>query len=162
MTWWTGVRKFAAFSRRKQLLLLEALVMLAWARLLKLLPFSGALRLLGTGREETPTAPVEADKAALKQVGGALLIAGRRTPWDSNCLVMAMAGMSMLARRGIASTMYLGTARDSRTGRMIAHAWLRSGPYCVTGAEELEKYTVVAAFGKRMAYKAERRSVSHG
>ena len=32
-------------------------------------------------------------------------------------------------------------------GRLIAHAWLRSGPFYVTGAEEMGMFTVVAAFG---------------
>jgi hypothetical protein len=32
---------------------------------------------------------------------------------------------------------------------MIAHAWLRSGSYYVTGNEKLERYAVVAVFGNR-------------
>ncbi|MNN82697.1 hypothetical protein D3C81_1996570 [compost metagenome] len=55
--------------------------------------------------------------------------------------------MKMLERRGVPATLYLGSGRDD-SGRMIAHAWLRSGPFYVTGNERLERFAVVAVFGK--------------
>ena len=61
------------------------------------------------------------------------------TFWESQCLVKAIAAMKMLERRNIESTLYLGTARDE-SGKMIAHAWLRSGPFYITGAEGMEKF----------------------
>ena len=70
----------------------------------------------------------------------------RHTFWKSQCLVRAIAAKKMLDRRRIESTLYLGTARDAE-GKMIAHAWLRSGPFYVTGAEEMQMFTTVAAFG---------------
>ncbi len=70
----------------------------------------------------------------------------RHTWWESQCLVMAIAAMKMLDRRGIESTLYLGTARDA-DGKMIAHAWLRSGNIYLTGFEEMRKFTVVGKFG---------------
>ena len=42
----------------------------------------------------------------------------------------------------IESTLYLGTAKDEN-GEIIAHAWLRSGPFYVLDAEGMEKFTVV-------------------
>ena len=57
--------------------------------------------------------------------------------------------MRMLEKRGIESTLYLGTARDE-SGKMIAHAWLRSGPYYITGSEGMERFTVVGKFAKRI------------
>ena len=47
--------------------------------------------------------------------------------------------MKMLERRKIESTLYLGTAKDEN-GKMIAHAWLRSGPFYITGAEGMERF----------------------
>ena len=55
----------------------------------------------------------------------------------------------MLEKRGIESTLYLGTAKED-SGEMIADAWLRSGPYYITGAEGMEKFTVVAKFAKKL------------
>ncbi|MNR36049.1 hypothetical protein D3C85_1539370 [compost metagenome] len=69
------------------------------------------------------------------------------TIWDSKCLVRAIAAMKMLHRRQIDSTLYLGTTRDE-SKKMIAHAWLRSGRYYVTGKEEMERFTVVGKFAK--------------
>ena len=78
----------------------------------------------------------------LKQVSQAINIMSNYTFWESQCLVKAIAAMKMLERRQIESTLYLGTAKDEN-GKMIAHAWLRSGPFYITGAEGMEKFTVV-------------------
>ena len=78
----------------------------------------------------------------------------RYTFWESECLVKAMAGMKMLERRGIESTLYLGTAKDE-TG-LIAHAWLRSGTFYVSGAEVMERFTVVAQFAKEIKQTKEK------
>ncbi|MBW7458870.1 lasso peptide biosynthesis B2 protein, partial [Paenibacillus sepulcri] len=71
----------------------------------------------------------------------------RHTPWESKCLVRAIAGMKMLERRRIDSTLYMGTAKD-KTGQLIAHAWLRSGPVYITGAEVMNRFIVVQKFAK--------------
>ena len=73
----------------------------------------------------------------------------RYTFWESQCLVKAIAAMKMLEKRQIESTLYLGTAKDE-TGNMIAHAWLRSGPFYITGVEEMKRFTVVSKFAKRI------------
>ena len=65
---------------------------------------------------------------------------------------MAIAGMKMLERRKIESTLYMGTARNKQ-GHMMAHAWLRSGKLIVTGADTMDQYTVVGVFGKRCPEK---------
>ena len=72
----------------------------------------------------------------------------RHTFWESQCLVKAIAAMKMLERRQIESTLYLGTAKDEN-GNLIAHAWLRSGPFYITGVEAMEKFTVVSKFAKK-------------
>jgi hypothetical protein len=46
-----------------------------------------------------------------------------RLPWRADCLVQSLAGQAMLRRRGIASTIAVGTARHP-DGRFEAHAWL--------------------------------------
>ena len=42
----------------------------------------------------------------------AIHIMSRYTFWESQCLVKAIAGMKMLEKRQIESTLYLGTAKD--------------------------------------------------
>ncbi len=127
--------------------MLEALLYLGWARTLKALPFPRIAPSLGEPMHETPYAHRPAEERRVREISQAVRAMSRYTPWQSRCLVQAIAAQRMLARRRIASTLYLGTARD-RNGRMVAHAWLRSGPCYVTGAEERRWFTTVAVFGK--------------
>jgi len=103
--------------------------------------------------EETTYTRELSNERLLIDIARAIHMVSRHTLWESKCLVMAIAGMKMLERRRIESTLYMGTARDA-SGHMIAHAWLRSGSIYLTGADEIKKYTVVAIFGKQL-YKAE-------
>lgn len=64
-------------------------------------------------------------------------------PWQSNCLVRAVAAHRMLSRRGIPHTLYIGMAK-SVDGAFEVHAWLRCGSRVVTGGGQLERYAVVA------------------
>jgi hypothetical protein len=141
------LRNFLCLDFRKQLLLLEACAYLAWARILVARPFSKVAPSLGIHMIETPQIPNIAHVMVLKEVGSAVERMSRHTFWDSKCLVRAIAGMKMLERRQIESTLYLGTAVDE-TGKMIAHAWLRSGSRYITGKEGMERFTVVGKFAK--------------
>jgi hypothetical protein len=141
------VIRFVRMPLRQKWMLAEAYYYLAWARVLKSRPFSTVAPRLGVQMKETPLSVEPGQLAELKQVAQVIRLMSRYTLWESQCLVRAMAGMKMLERRKIASTLYLGTARDGE-GRLIAHAWLRSGPIIVTGGEEMPAFTTVAIFGK--------------
>ena len=69
----------------------------------------------------------------------------KRVPWESKCLVQAMVAQRLLRGYSIESTLYLGVGRDKEDGNMVAHAWLRSGPYYVCGGNG-EDYAIVAKF----------------
>jgi hypothetical protein len=129
------------------LILAEALLYLGWARILISLPFSRIAPSLGEPMQETAYNLEGPNTIVLKHISSAINIVSNRTLWDSKCLVKAIAGMKMLARRDIESTLYLGTAKDE-SAKLIAHAWLRSGSYLVTGREGKEKFTVVGKFAK--------------
>jgi hypothetical protein len=146
---WKKVKRFFSFRPFMRLLLIEALFYLAWARILKSMPFSKVAPSLGIQREETSLTHFEQNEVLLKHISRAIRIMSRHTLWESKCLVMAIAGMKMLERRQIESTLYLGTAKDD-SGKMIAHAWLRSGSIYISGSEGMESFTVVEKFGKRM------------
>jgi tRNA pseudouridine-54 N-methylase len=127
-------------------LLLETLIYLGWARILKAMPFARIVPCLGTHGQETTLLLNPSDERLIKQISQAIRVMSRHTVWESQCLVRAIAAKKMLERRRIESTLYLGTARD-QSGKMIAHAWLRSGPLYITGAEEMKMFTAVAVFG---------------
>lgn len=127
-------------------LILEAYVLLAWSRYRKSGKFSKVSLNLGERREETNFQINDREIKIAKKVSYAIHLASRYTFWESECLVKAMAGMKMLERRGIASTLYLGMAKDA-TG-LRAHAWLRSGNFYVSGSDGMENFTVVEKFAK--------------
>lgn len=139
---------FLSLPSYKKLLFIEAFIMLAWGRILKMVPFSKVAPTLGEQMQETSLDQVD-NKEVLKNVSQAIHIMSKYTFWESQCLVKAIAGMKMLQRRNIESTLYLGTGRDE-IGKLAAHAWLRSGPYYISGREGMERFAVVAKFANRV------------
>jgi len=144
------LRGFLSLSMEAKLLFLEAFIFLGWARVLKSITFSKVAPSLGDYMNETSVAQIQPHGDTLKKVSEAISIMSRYTFWESQCLVKAIAGMKMLEKRHIESTLYLGTAKDN-SGALIAHAWLRSGSFYVTGSEGMEKFTVVGSFAKRLS-----------
>ncbi len=142
------IKSFYKFDRETKKLLIEAYILLAWARYRKRIGFAKVVPSLGEKMGETTYVDVSENAVILRKVSSALYKMSRYTFWESECLVKALAGMKMLERRGIESTLYLGTAKDE-TG-LIAHAWLRSGNYYISGAEVMERFTVVAKFAKEI------------
>ena len=123
-------------------LLAEAVVCLGAARvLIVFFPFRRLAPFLGEPRAETPATPLAGREAFLRKLTWALRATGRRLPWRCMCLEQAVAGRLMLRRRGIPYTLYLGT--DRKDDGLVAHAWLRTGDYIVTGAEGRERFVVM-------------------
>jgi hypothetical protein len=61
------------------------------------------------------------------------------------CLPRALAGHAMLRRRGIASRLCLGVARNDDT--LAAHAWVEVGADKLIGGDEASGYKPLAQFG---------------
>ncbi|RDI45698.1 lasso peptide biosynthesis B2 protein [Falsibacillus pallidus] len=142
------LRGILQLDRTRRALLFEAYFSLAWARILKSIPFSQTSKFLGDKMMETPYALNANQTELLTNIMEAIQIMSRHTFWESKCLVQAIAGMKMLERRKIDSTLYLGTAKDLN-GDFIAHAWLRSGNLFITGAERMKEFTVVGKFANK-------------
>ncbi len=150
-----NVRSFSRLNVETKLLLIEAYFHLARGRYLKSIPFSKVAPSLGDQMKETSFSSVSSNREEIARISKAIHLMSRYTFWESQCLVKAIAGMKMLEKRNIESTLYLGTSKDEK-GEMIAHAWLRSGPLYISGAEVMERFTVVAKFGKEpKGYKPE-------
>ncbi|MEM4997244.1 lasso peptide biosynthesis B2 protein [Priestia sp. SB1] len=146
------IRRILAFfslNSKTKLLFIEAFINLGKARYLKSIAFSKVAPSLGEQMKETPLSPITSNKEELANISKAIHIMSRYTLWESQCLVKAIAGMKMLEKRGIESTLYLGTAKD-KNGELVAHAWLRSGSSYISGAEVMHQFTVVAKFAKEI------------
>jgi len=61
------------------------------------------------------------------------------------CLARGLAAHAMLRRRGIASRLCLGVAREG--GEILAHAWVEIGDNKFVEGTEADGYTRLAAFG---------------
>jgi hypothetical protein len=70
---------------------------------------------------------------------------GSRLWMNALCLPRALAAHAMLRRRGIASRLCLGVARER--GALDAHAWLEVGNGKVVGGSEADGFTRLAEFG---------------
>lgn len=135
------LNKFLLLPAKHKWLLVEAAVWLARARLtLALRPFRRVLDShvrLSSLSEINPSMPEKA-----WQVAWAVELAARYLPGHARCLPQALAGQRLLARRGIASTLCIGLARDPDK-QIAAHAWLRAGGYVVLGGPDVSHFTCV-------------------
>jgi hypothetical protein len=140
--------KWRRRTRTERLILLEAFVLLAVARLMVLvLPFKWLAVSLGRHMNESGMQISASDLHHARMIGQAIRSAANNTPWQSVCLPQAVAGQWMLKRRRIAATLYLGVAKnENKAEKLAAHAWLRCGDAILTGAAGHRQFTVVATF----------------
>jgi hypothetical protein len=62
------------------------------------------------------------------------------------CLPRALAAHAMLRRRGIASRLCLGVARNG--AELVAHAWVEIGKDKIVGGADADGFTRLAEFGR--------------
>ena len=138
------LKKFLKLPLSMKLMIPEALLLTAWYRyrILKR-PFRELAEEIGVSNFETPHD--HADSPIPLQISIVIGIVGKRTPWESKCLVRALTAMRMLHRRDFSSTLYMGVKLEN--GEMKAHAWLRCGDLYVTGGTGAG-YAVTGIFGK--------------
>jgi hypothetical protein len=105
-----------------------------------LLPFARVARLAGERR-----AAAAGDAEMIRQLRWAVEAVARRAPFRAKCFECGLAAHWMLRRRGIASTLFYGIARNG-DGGLAAHVWVRAGAIAVTGCENAGDFTVVAQF----------------
>lgn len=86
----------------------------------------------------------------LGRVKWAIDAVSKRVP-GFTCLMIALAGHSLLRRRKIRSVMVFGVdlKQDSAGRRTMAHAWLTSGPHVLFGQNEKDRYTAVFSIASR-------------
>jgi hypothetical protein len=88
--------------------------------------------------------PKQEAKAA--QIGQAIRLAARYTPWVSNCFPQAITARLILGLYGIPYTFYFGVMREANTPNYKAHAWVATGRVAVTGGNGFSHFTVVGCY----------------
>jgi hypothetical protein len=133
-------RPLGATNRR---LLAEALPALALASLaVRLAPFR---RIAAIASRPGRRRDGAADEAFLRKVRWAVEAWAKRVPWRTVCFQKGLAVHFMLRRRGIASTLHYGVAREDGSG-LKSHVWVTVGGRAVVGGEEAPRFACVATF----------------
>lgn len=126
----------------RRIYLREAAVMLVLARIaVRWLP--SARLLAWADRPARHIRRFPADEA--RWIAWAIDHVGAHPMMNALCLPRALAAHAMLRRRGIASRLCLGVARNS--GAFAAHAWIEVGGTKIVGGNEAGNFTQIAAFG---------------
>ena len=144
----SSLAKFFALPLREQCEVAEATAYLAVAQLLLLVPFRWLAPLCGRLHPGAASAlPVLTDEenSSAFDVRRALQRATGRLPWDSSCLVRALAAQLMLRRRNLPTVLQLGVRAGPAT-ELSAHAWLTCGEINIVGDESAAEFTPIAAF----------------
>ena len=143
---WRSWRQLSSLERR---LFLPTWALLGRARLaIAMVPFRRLVAHLGAplGSQTRNTLPTPAQAARAEQVGRAVRLAARYTPWDSLCQVQAIVARYWLGLFGIPYVLNYGLRRNQE-GELHAHAWVCVGPVFVTGGDGYAAFTVVGSFG---------------
>jgi hypothetical protein len=143
-----SLTKFFTLPLREQCDVAEATLSLAVAQLLLHVPFRWLAPLCGQlhpGADGALPVLSEDENSSAFAVRRAMLRAARRLPWDSSCLVRALAAQMMLRRRHLPSVLQLGVRAGAATD-LSAHAWLKCGDVNVIGDESAAEFTPIAAF----------------
>ena len=137
---------FARMPARLKAAVAEAFFLSAWYRIqIVKRPFKNIANRLGRENTEVITDYTKKQLDAALTVKRAVAITASHTPWRCLCLEQAFTAKSMLKRRGVPCTVYLGV-RKSPDGEMLAHAWTRCGDFFVTGAPGHSLFTVTGKF----------------
>ncbi len=148
MSWTSGLRKLRTRTPRERLLLLEAVVALAIARVgVASLRFQRTAVLLRLAPGEPMTAPTPSQVAQAEPVGWAVRAVAARLPWRSTCLIQALAAKALLQQRGLPGSLCLGVAKDAESEEGIAaHAWVRCGDSVLVGEAGHDRFAAIASY----------------
>lgn len=142
-------RRFLGYPRFIQFWFIPLWIILGLGKsLIFTLSFRRLASLLGKQAGIAPWVPLltEAQEARALQIGRAVHLVARYTPWDSNCLPQAVAARLLLGLYGTPYALYFGLRRDPGSSEMKAHAWVAAGRVRVTGGSGFDQFTVVGSF----------------
>ncbi|MEZ5681826.1 MAG: lasso peptide biosynthesis B2 protein [Erythrobacter sp.] len=146
------LQTFLALDSADRIATVEAIGRIAWAQwLVKAVPPRlWRSQFGGTARDDRKASGLDADIATIRRVRLAVARAHRNLPGDAACLPQALAARRMLERRGISSTLYIGTMRDEGGHRRF-HAWLKVGEEWVTGVCDERRYALMVHAPPKLA-----------
>jgi len=121
------LHRYRALPRSRQRLLREALLQLAYCRLLMAaLPFRWVLRLTMRRQAAQEDTDVEGTAVSAQDIEWAARAGGRMLPFRVTCLTRSLAQGRLLRRHGMSGTVVIGV-RQNGTRDFHAHAWVVPG-----------------------------------
>ena len=138
-------RKFLRLPFRDRMILIECVVVLAFAStLIAVMPFRYLARFAARPVRHPDLLGTRCIKG-VKRVRWAILSCASFVPWRVVCFQQGLAAQMMLRRRSIPTVLYYGATLDAH-GNISAHVWLRCGDIDVIGCEAAHGYPVLASF----------------
>lgn len=132
----TRWHKLRSLSPSEVWFLVEAAAAVVWFDLAFRL-FSSKTCLALLGRKQSSQGGQQ--KVNLQRMAWLVDVADRYAPGKSSCLRQTAALAWLLRRRGVATSLRIGVARQE--GKFTAHSWLETGEGEVFGLSETDKYT---------------------
>ena len=94
----------------------------------------------------------ESDEISLvnKQLAARVKVAvtrvDRYVPWGTECYTQALTAKLMLRKRNVSTVLVVGFRKDE-AGEIQGHAWLKIGPYYITGfRHDIDSYVINGSF----------------
>jgi hypothetical protein len=144
------LRTLSKMSPVDQILAVEVLLCLTFSWVaVEFVPRRWLLPLYGHRMVESPQRLDKKQVRTVFRIARILATVQRNLPWQSTCLMNAVAAKLLLTRRHISSTLYVGFKQDGEgeTRELTGHAWLRSGKVPVTGYKVGPGYRVMTYYG---------------
>lgn len=136
------VRDVARRPAADLLLAVEALALMAVFRAaLVVVPVRRIMAAVAGDTPETASSETRSKDTA-RRVAWAVSAAARHSPVEFVCFPQALAGYTMLRRRGVARTLVYGVGR-SDAGELHAHTWLVAGERILLGGEAARDFTAI-------------------
>lgn len=93
----------------------------------------------------TLLSPTDIRKVA--DIRASVHLIAKSTPWQSKCLVQALMARTLLGFYKISYVLHIGVLLTKNEQEPIkAHAWLKVGPYIITGRERHKSFTILASY----------------
>lgn len=139
------LKKFIKLSNSNKLLIIKVVFITAIVRFAMVnIKFKILKKYMGEHNKESTWTLKTEEYVKIKKIRWAVITVSKNTPWESKCLVQALAAQRLLTVQGISSTLYLGVNKQTDIS-LNAHAWIRSGDVYVTGGTG-EGFATVAKF----------------
>jgi hypothetical protein len=119
--------RWARLPREERILLVESAACLAAARFRLMRNPSAPI-----GRTTPHLRTLRSARYSVEAVSAAIDRAAARLPFDTSCLVRALAARALLARSGLATELVIGVAANP-SSKPLFHAWLMAEDTMVTG-----------------------------